>query len=175
MREQYFKKLEDNLLVLFNEEEAKAIIKDYEELFDDYLAEGLSEEQVINKLGTPKDIVKAIAEENRKVIPTLKKANVVLPRRGGEKIIAASPLLATIIFLVLGFTVDAWHPGWLVFLLIPLSGIIFTPYRKGKIVSASPFISVIIFILIGTYVPHGYSYAWIIFFMIPLAGIFTRK
>lgn len=36
------------------------------------------------------------------------------------KIIAATPLLATIVYLLLGFCADAWHPGWIIFLTIPV-------------------------------------------------------
>ncbi len=175
MRETFFKKLQENLLVVFSDKDTAAIIKDYEELFADYVESGLSEVEVISKLGDPKDIVRALIEENKKVMPTLKKSNVTLPRRGGEKIIAASPLIAVLTFFLLGFVFDAWHPGWLVFFIIPVSAIIFTPYRKDKMTALSPFLAVTLFILIGTFIPNGFRYAWTIFFIIPLIAIFTKK
>ena len=33
------------------------------------------------------------------------------------------PWLVTLIYLVLGFFFNLWHPGWLVFLAIPLGAI----------------------------------------------------
>lgn len=33
-------------------------------------------------------------------------------------------LLATIAYLILGFGYGYWHPGWLVFMAIPISGVI---------------------------------------------------
>ena len=33
-------------------------------------------------------------------------------------------ILATAIYLILGFGFGLWHPGWIVFLAIPISGII---------------------------------------------------
>ncbi len=175
MRETFFKKLQENLEVAYTSEEAAVIIKDYEELFDDYIAQGLSEVEAISKLGDPKDIVRALIEENKKIMPSRTKDNVTLPRRGGTKFIAAAPLLAVIIYMLLGFLLDAWHPGWLIFFIIPVSAILFTPYRKAKLVALSPFIAITIFILLGTYVPHVYTYGWIIFLIIPLFGIFARK
>jgi hypothetical protein len=33
-------------------------------------------------------------------------------------------LLATIAYMIMGFVYDLWHPGWIVFLAIPISGVI---------------------------------------------------
>ncbi len=158
-RETFFKKLQENLLVVFSDQDTAAIIKDYEELFADYLKSGLSEVEVISKLGDPKDIVRALIEENKKVMPTLKKSKVTLPRHGGEKLIAVAPLFAVLIFFLLGFIFDAWHPGWLVFFIIPVSAILFSPYRKDKMTAISPFLVVTLFILLGTFIPNGFRYA----------------
>ena len=35
----------------------------------------------------------------------------------------SNPILVTLIYLVLGFFFNLWHPGWLVFLAIPLGAI----------------------------------------------------
>lgn len=45
------------------------------------------------------------------------------------KIIAATPLITVIIYLLLGFCTDAWHPGWIIFLTIPVVEI-FLPKNK---------------------------------------------
>lgn len=31
-----------------------------------------------------------------------------------------NPIMVTIIYLLLGFGMGWWHPGWIIFLLIPL-------------------------------------------------------
>ena len=36
------------------------------------------------------------------------------------KINGITPFVCTIVFLILGFYKGLWHPGWIVFLLIPL-------------------------------------------------------
>lgn len=38
---------------------------------------------------------------------------------------AAYPLVITVVYLVLGFLLDNWHPGWMLFLTIPLYYILF--------------------------------------------------
>lgn len=46
--------------------------------------------------------------------------------RRKRKADAAYPMTITILYLVLGFVFNLWHPGWLIFLLIPILNI----YRK---------------------------------------------
>ena len=41
-----------------------------------------------------------------------------------NRMIAATPLLATIAFLSIGFTTGIWHPTWIIFLGIPVFYII---------------------------------------------------
>ena len=41
------------------------------------------------------------------------------------------PLICTIIFLLLGFCFDAWHPAWMIFLTIPIVYAIF-PFLRGN-------------------------------------------
>ena len=42
------------------------------------------------------------------------------------------PILAVAGFFVLGFAFDLWHPGWLLFLTIPVYYILFNPFIKRK-------------------------------------------
>lgn len=92
------------------------------------------------------------------------------------KLTAATPLLCLITFLILGFADDIgfsdkplWHPGWIVFLLIPI-----VPVLLGtkKIISIWPAFCVIIFLIIG-FAFDKWHPGWIIFLTIPLVGIFT--
>ncbi len=41
-----------------------------------------------------------------------------------KKVTAVTPILAILTFLILGFCFDKWHPGWLVFFLVPIVAII---------------------------------------------------
>ena len=50
-----------------------------------------------------------------------------------KRIIAATPMICLIIFLLLGFLKDAWHPGWIVFLTIPVVETLFGGLRKPKV------------------------------------------
>ena len=41
------------------------------------------------------------------------------------------PVLATLAFFILGFYLDMWHPGWLVFVSIPVFYSVFSPIDKA--------------------------------------------
>ena len=49
-----------------------------------------------------------------------------------RKIIAATPMISLIAFLLLGFCADAWLPGWIVFLTIPVVQIFLPKKKKYK-------------------------------------------
>lgn len=56
----------ENLRVLLksiNEDERNKFISYYEEIFDDYMENGFTEEEVINKIGSPESIANSILEE----------------------------------------------------------------------------------------------------------------
>ncbi|MBP5529688.1 MAG: helix-turn-helix transcriptional regulator [Lachnospiraceae bacterium] len=61
---------------------------------------------------------KSISSESEKSVKTLNKG------RGfskGEKItLIIFPVLCLAVFLVLGFAMGLWHPGWIVFIIIPI-------------------------------------------------------
>ena len=51
----------------------------------------------------------------------------IMPYLIGKKQIRLSiGLFITIIYLILGFAFDLWHPAWIIFLLIPVFHIFFT-------------------------------------------------
>ncbi len=85
-----------------------------------------------------------------------------------SKIIAATPMITIIIYLLLGFCANAWHPGWVVFLAIPL-----VPMLLGKktIVAVYPTICVIAYLVMGL-VWNLWHPGWIIFLTIPVIEIF---
>lgn len=89
-----------------------------------------------------------------------------------KKISAITPLLSALAFLILGFCFDLWHPGWVVFLLIPLVEIIISiPEKgKGKWTSIAFIVSVIGYLLIG-FLTTAWHPGWLIFFLIPITAV----
>jgi general stress protein CsbA len=75
------------------------------------------------------------------------------------------PMISLIIFLWLGFGADLWHPGWMVFLLVPIVNIIVEKrIRPRKMVGI---------VITATYIAIGlltdeWHPTWIIFLLIPI-------
>lgn len=136
------------------------ILSDHEALIDEAVERGSSEEEIINRLGKPKMIARSLKGE-RKTSGT------------NYKITAVSPFVAVILYFILGYKMNLWHPGWLIFLIIPVAGILETAKRMKTaelLVSLSPFISAGIFLTVGfTY--DVYHPTWLVFFLIPLFGV----
>ncbi len=63
----------------------------------------------------------------------------------------------TMVYLVLGFAFDWWHPGWLVFLLIPVF------YSRLAVV---PMAATIMFFVLG-FLFDMWAVAWMVFLFIP--------
>lgn len=84
-------------------------------------------------------------------------------------------VLAAAAFFVLGFVYGWWHPGWLVFLAVPLTAIIVGLFSKkkdipGSIVGFVAILAAVVFFIIG----FTYNYwhpGWVVFLAIPLTGI----
>lgn len=84
-----------------------------------------------------------------------------------KRIIAATPMICVIIFLLLGFCANAWHPGWIVFLAIPIVPMLFN--NKG-ILGLYPSLCVIMYLVMG-FVFSWWHPGWIIFLTIPVVEI----
>jgi|LGVF01.2.fsa_nt_gb uncharacterized membrane protein len=171
MKNDYLKELRGLLnLYRMDDSEKEDIINDYSEMYDNWIDSGMSEDQVESKLGKPKSIISDLVEGYRKVISSAK-AN----KGNSAKIIALSPFIATIIFLVIGFGYEGWIYGWMVFLIIPITAIVVELGRSKDphiFTALSPFLSVIVFFVLG----FGYDLwhpGWMIFTIIPVIAIFT--
>lgn len=81
----------------------------------------------------------------------------------------AVTLLSVLAFLLLGFGFNLWHPGWIVFLLIPLYACI----TSGSAEAAAAMLSVVIYMLLGS-VWGLWHPGWIIFLIVPVASAFRR-
>jgi hypothetical protein len=89
-----------------------------------------------------------------------------------NKILAVTPFICTIIFLLLGFLENKWHPGWMVYLIIPIMPFLI---GKKKIKLSISFIILVIYLIIG--IGFGLWHPWwVIFLLIPVFNIiFDRK
>lgn len=81
------------------------------------------------------------------------------------------PIFITFLFLILGFVFNLWHPGWLVFLTIPLY------YMKPKNTVErwfNPVMIVLIYLVLGFFFNLWHP-GWLIFFAIPAAAILNKS
>ncbi len=145
-------------------DELEDILNDYGQMWDDAAAQGLSEDEIIAKLGQPEKVVLELGEtrERRK------------DGRGNGKIIALMPFLCVAVFMGLGLSpLHLWHPGWMVFLLIPVTGILVGMRKKHNphvLTALSPFFAVVAFLVLG----FGWSLwhpGWMVFLMVPVIAI----
>jgi len=77
------------------------IINDYSEMYDNWVAYGMGEEEVEEKLGKPNSIIRELAEGYRKV-----GAPSVEASKKNSKVIAITPFIALIAFFIIGFGFD---------------------------------------------------------------------
>jgi hypothetical protein len=164
MKQQYLENLRKILLGFeMNKNERIDILNDYASMYEDGLSQGLSDSEVIEKLGTPEKVAEALNEEYHRYHPSTK----------GNRLIAVMPFLAVISYFILGFYFDKWHPGWLVFLAIPMTAIIVEAFKKPFphfLTALSPFIATVAYLGIG----FGFKIwhpTWLIFLIIPIFGI----
>ena len=126
-------------------------INEYAAMIEDALDGGETVASFVKRMGTPRKVAAALASQ--------------YPKKE-KRIVAIMPFLTTIIFFLLGYLFNAWHPGWLVFLLIPMTSII-----SRKQINKNAFIFLVIltiFILSGTLL-NAWAPAWSLFLlMIPL-------
>jgi uncharacterized membrane protein len=108
-------------------------VQEYASMIEDALESGETVEAFIKRMGSPKKVAKALAKDQ--------------PLRS-SRITALSPFIATILFFIAGVVYQAWHPGWLFFLLIPITGILTTKPVKWR--GLFVFVILTIFILVGT-------------------------
>ena len=140
----------------FSKEELDEIMEDYAIMIDEALEKDVFEEDLMDILGDPREISKQIQKR------------VVLQRVKSNKLVALSPFFTTIIFFVLGFGFELWHPGWMVYLLVPMIGV-FSGRRKSPlkhILELLPFFTLIVFLGIGL-TTNVWSPTWAIFLLIP--------
>jgi len=81
-----------------------------------------------------------------------------------NRIVIATPLISTIIFLTIGFTTGVWNPTWAVFFLIL---IVPTVLRKDFYKDIYPLVVVATYITLGI-IFNIWHPLWVIFLTIPV-------
>ena len=150
------------------ETEKDDIINDYNDMYENYLDYGITDDEVEGKLGKPRSIIGSLVEGYNKV-----------PRKQpkGNKVIALMPFISLIIFFVSGFVFDLWAYSWMAFLLIPITAIIINMAQdkdEHMTTALSPFVAVIAFFILG----FGFDLwhpGWVVFLIIPVLGIFNSR
>jgi len=84
---------------------------------------------------------------------------------------ATYPTAISLLYLVLGFGFGLWHPGWLVFLTIPLNYIHFHSWRERL---THPVTVTLIYLILGFFFDLWHP-GWLIFFVIPLVFAGRRR
>jgi len=138
------------------------IVADYEELIMEAVESGEMEEEFISRLGSPKEVARNFKGEKK-----LKNVDTIL--------VALSPFVATIVFMWLGLSYNLWHPGWLVYLVVPVMGV--WTGRKGMstmefLTAQSTFIATAFYLIFG-FVYNVWHPTWVVFFLIIIFGLFT--
>ena len=99
--------------------------------------------------------------------------------KSGKKSKAASfpfPVLVVALYLLIGFSLDRWHPTWLLFLTIPLYYIIVSVITgdRGAIHAVYPILVAAAFVFIGFFFGIWHP-TWLLFFTIPLYYLVVGK
>ena len=95
-----------------------------------------------------------------------------LQKKGIKLLKFPFPLFVVLVFVVLGFALQDWHPAWLLFLLIPIyyhfAGAHTVRKKKpGLLAMAVPEVIVLLYLICGFFFSL-WSTAWVLFLAIPL-------
>lgn len=82
-----------------------------------------------------------------------------------NKVIAITPFICLIVFAILWIEFDKAHPGWIVFLLIPLM-----PFILGKKKLSASTVIIIIYFLVSI-ITGKWNVTWVILLLIPVVNI----
>jgi len=93
-------------------------------------------------------------------------------------IVGLVAILAAVAYFVLGFLLDLWHPGWLVFLAIPLTAIVVDIIKKSKdagnvITGLITILAILAYLCMGFFL-NLWHIAWVVFLLIPITAIISN-
>ena len=95
-----------------------------------------------------------------------------LQKKGIKLLKFPFPLFVVLVFVVLGFALQDWHPAWLLFLLIPIyyhfAGALTVRKKKPRLLAMPvPEVIVLLYLICGFFFSL-WSTAWVLFLAIPL-------
>lgn len=77
-------------------------------------------------------------------------------------------ILVIVSYIIIGVCFGLWHPGWLIFLLIPIISTLIQAVRKGRAdVFAYPVLAALVFLYVG-FVYSVWHPTWVVFLTIPV-------
>lgn len=169
MKKDYLKRLRDLLdFYQMEENEKQDIINDYDDMYEGYRQKGVDDEDIEEKLGSPRSIIGQLTDGYKRASK---------PQSKSSKVIALTPFISLIVFMILGVGYSYWEYAWMSFLLIPVTAIILE-MGKAKdlnvLTALSPFaVSVVYFVL-------GMEYSlwhpgWLVFLFIPVIAILVNS
>ena len=82
------------------------------------------------------------------------------------------PVFVTIAYLVLGFMFHQWHPGWIIFLTIPLYYLPDSERQPLRLLG-NPVMVTIIYLLLGCFC-NAWHPGWLVFLLIPILNSMRR-
>ncbi len=147
-----------------SQDDVTDILNDYEQMYTDGIDKSMSDQEIIDLLGEPEDVYEDLKDTVSFIIRKTK---------SDHKFVAISPFIALITFFAIGMYTGIWHPTWLVFLLIPVAGVLSGGLKRDTLVALSPFVALITFILV-THFYGAYEFAWLVFLLIPILGFLAK-
>ena len=85
-------------------------------------------------------------------------------------------VVVCIAYLLMGFLGSLWHPGWLIFLTIPLfHSVITCVYKRSAHYFAYPVFAALAFLTLGFLVPGAWAWSWVLFLSIPVFYFIFKK
>ncbi|AUD63187.1 hypothetical protein BK010_06140 [Tenericutes bacterium MO-XQ] len=91
-----------------------------------------------------------------------------------KRIVAAMPMIALALFLFSGLYLENWKLGWVFFLLIPLSWILFSNHIFKRLNDAAPVLALFIFLILG----FGFDLwhpGWVVFLLVPVFNMIVER
>ena len=77
-------------------------------------------------------------------------------------------IIAIVSYIIIGACFDLWHPGWLIFLLVPIIGSLIHAIRnRNADLFAYPILAALIFLYVG-FVYYVWHPTWVVFLTIPV-------
>lgn len=186
MKEKYLEELKVLLSQYeISNEEIEDILADYGEMIDDAKMKAMSDEKIIEIIGSPKKVVTDLSEsyllkeEDGELVYEYHHRSRGLGgshKKRDNRIVALMPFISLIVFFVLGLKFDAWHPGWLVFFATPITAIIVNVFERKSaagIISIMPFVATILYLILGFKFNYWHP-GWLVFLLIPVTAILSK-